>query len=395
MTRAEPADIAIISNEPTPYRLHVLGRLARELPEVRIHNIFTHTVATPSMPWSVKLEPRINPVFFAEHHLSAGNRGLARQVRLFRALRGFLVRQDVKLIILLGYNDLARLLLIRWAKRRGLPLLLTGDSNIFGEGRVRGLRRLVKRPMVRWVLRNVAGLMPMGTCGRAYFRSFMDHRLPTFLFPYEPDYDALLQGDPMRKASFGNRHEMTPERRRLLYCGRLVAVKRVSDLIDAFAKFAFKRAEWDLVIAGDGPLKAQLQARVPAELRHRVKWLGFLQFEDTVACYHYCDVLVLPSEYEPWAVVINEAVACGLAVVATEVVGAATELVRHRGNGMIVPPRNVPLLAEALEYATDPHVCQWMKQASPAVLRDWRKAADPVDGVKAALRHFRVGENHG
>ena len=44
MAPPAPPNVAIISNEPTPYRLHVLRRIARELPEVRTHNVFTHTL---------------------------------------------------------------------------------------------------------------------------------------------------------------------------------------------------------------------------------------------------------------------------------------------------------------------------------------------------------------
>jgi len=109
-----------------------------------------------------------------------------------------------------------------------------------------------------------------------------------------------------------------------------------------------------------------------------------------VPCYHACDVFALPSAYEPWGVVINEAVACGLPVIATEVVGAAVELVKHQTNGMIVRPRDVAGLADAIEQTTDPHVGQWMSKAAADVLREWRKAGDPVEGLRSACRHFNV-----
>jgi len=386
--------LAIISNEPTPYRLHVLERIADELPEVETYNIFTHTVSDPSMPWAVNLKKKLRPTFFSNCHLSSGFNSPLGALRLFRAMRKFILEQQVSMVILLGYNDLARLLLIRWAKKHKLPLLLTGDSNIFGQSRGGVVKRCLKKCVVRWVIKRVAGLMPMGVAGRAFFRSYADHDLPTFLFPYEPDYKSLVKEDDTRRVRFLNAHNLDPDRHRLLFCGRLASVKRVGDLIDAFAVVALERPKWDLLIAGDGELKAKLQAAVPQELRQRITWTGFLQFEDIAACYHCCDVLVLPSEYEPWAVVINEAVACGLAVITTEVVGAAIELVRHKTNGMIIPPRDVNALADAIRETTDPHVCQWMKNASPEVLRQWRRAADPVEGVKSALRYFNLLTEH-
>lgn len=386
---ARPA-VAIISNEPTPYRLHVLRRIARELHAVQLHSLFTHTLDTPSAPWRMEVGAELNPVFFPEHAL-AGQRPISGRSRAaFHAIRDYVTAHHVRLIVLLGYNDLTRLLLIRWAKQANIPLLITGDSNVFSEGRVTGVKRLVKKHLVRWVIRHSAGLMPMGTCGRAFFRLYDDHAKPTFLFPYEPDYADLQKPHPQRDKLFSLQHQFDPMRRRLLYCGRLVDVKRVDVLIDAFTRIATRRADWDLVIVGDGPLRLSLMARVPAQLRNRVHWLGFLQFEETVACYHNVDVLVLPSEYEPWALVVNEAAACGLAIVATEVVGAAAELVRNHINGLVVPPQSVDALTEALYTVTDDRCTQRMKEASPRILEQWRHSADPVHGLREALVHFGV-----
>jgi glycosyltransferase involved in cell wall biosynthesis len=392
-TRPDPAPpaLAIISNEPTPYRLHVLKRVARELPDVKLHSLFTHTIDEPSAPWRMQIPQEINPVFFPDAALSGHNPVGPRAVALYRSVRDYLSEHRVKLAVLLGYNDLARLLLLRWASGQGrLPRLLTGDSNVFAEGHVRGVKRLLKRCVVNYAVQHSAGLMPMGTCGRAFFRLYADHDKPTFLFPYEPDYDRLQTPDPQRDKLFALKHGLDPTRKRLLYCGRLVPVKRVDVLLDAFAEIAARRPEWDVVIAGDGPLRLALEARVPASLRNRVKWTGFLQTDETIACYRNVDVLVLPSEREPWALVVNEAIACSLAVVATEVVGAAAELVDHGINGLLVPPGSVNAMSAALLELTDDNRCDAMRRCAPMMLARWRAKADPVRGLEQALIHFGV-----
>lgn len=388
-------NIAIISNVPAPYRLHVLKRVSREIPEVKLHSLFTHSVASSGMPWDMKLDAEIKPITFGNASLVPNDAISWRARRLYRLIREYLEQNKIRMVVLHGYNDLTRASLIRWAKRASVPLLPTGDSNVFAEGRLGAPKRFVKRIYLRWLLNRAAGLMPMGTAGRAFFRLYAEHRLPTFLFPCEPDYEALQRRDEAKAAAFRRSHGLNEGRRRLVYSGRLVAVKGVDVLLDAFAKIADQRTEWDLVIVGDGELRSPLEARVPASLRSRVKWLGFLQFDQTIQCYHSCDVLVLPSDFEPWALVINEAVASGLAVVATEVVGAAVELVRHQTNGLIVPPRQVGAMAGALLDITQPERCAAMRAAAPEVLAQWRLAADPVDGVRQAMRHFGLiaGEN--
>jgi glycosyltransferase involved in cell wall biosynthesis len=387
-TDSSQVRMAIISNEPTPYRLHVLERLAAELQGVVVHNVFTHTISDPSMPWKMRIGQHLNPVFFAENHLVAGKPISLRHIRLYRDIRDYIVKNEIQLVILLGYNDLTRLLLISWAYRAGIPVLLTADSNIFGDARTKWWVRPFKRLFVRWVLRRLAGLMPMGTCGRAYFRSYLDHGLPEFLFPYEPDYAAIQATDPAQVEAFKAKHQLDPKRKYLLYCGRLVDVKRVDVLLDAFSRMALARPDWDIVIAGDGPLRAQLQRSVPPQIQHRVKWLGFLQFGDVILAYHACHVLVHPSDYEPWALVINEAVACNMPIIATSVVGAAVELVRHRENGLLVAPRSVEAMTDALWEITATGRCEEMRARCPAVLAFWRRAADPVEGVRDAFRCF-------
>lgn len=377
------ASIAIISNEPTPYRLHVLRRIADELSNVAVHNVFTHSVASESQPWQVELEPKLRAVWFEQARLRRGFNGPVRCGRAFKAIRDFLVAQDVKLIVLNGYNDLARVRLIDWAHDAGIPLLVAGDSNVFGEGRRGAFRRMAKRRVVRRVLRRAAGLMPMGTCGRAFFRQFADHDLPTFLFPYQPP-----EPPPPPEESKPN-PEMKMQRT-LLVCGRLAPVKRTADAIDAFAQIADERSDWNLNIVGDGPLRDELQRRVPDALRDRVQFAGFVQGDALHTYYRNADVLVHPAAFEPWGVVIDEAVAAGLAVVATEVTGAAVELVRHGVNGMIVPPRRVDMLAAALRSVTDDATCKAMQQASADILKQWRIAADPVDGLRQALDYFGV-----
>jgi glycosyltransferase involved in cell wall biosynthesis len=383
-----PVKIGIISNEPTPYRLHVLERLANELHDAQVHNVFTHTISNPSMPWQMSIAAHLNPIFFARNHLRSHVPISLRHFRLFREIRDHILQHEIQLVILLGYNDLMRVLLLRWARKVGLPILLAADSNVFGDARTPLWLKPIKRRYVRWVIRHLSGLMPMGTCGRAYFRSYLDHNLPEFLFPYEPDYELLQNIDPKKVETFRQKYGLAPGRKRLLYCGRLVNVKRVDVLLEAFARVALARPEWDVVIAGDGPLRKNLQRSVSDAIRTRVKWLGFLQFDELVMAYHACDVLVHPSDYEPWALVINEAVACELPIIATSVVGAAVELVRHQENGLIVSPRSIESMTNAIWEITRTDRYLEMKANCLPMLESWKHAADPVEGVREALRYF-------
>src|SRR5262249_8090015 len=151
-----------------------------------------------------------------------------------------------------------------------------------------------------------------------------------------PDYAMIASITEDEIRSIYARHQLPPDRNYVLYCGRLVRVKRVDLVIAAFVAIASERPDWDLLIVGDGPLRQQLQQQVPEALRHRVHWTGFSGDQREVAALQRgARVLVIPSDFEPWGVVVNEALAAGLAVVASDAVGAAAELVRDGVNGRV------------------------------------------------------------
>jgi len=183
-----------------------------------------------------------------------------------------------------------------------------------------------------------------------------------------------------------------PDRYRLIYSGRLVAIKRLDLLIDAFAKIAEQRSEWDLLIVGGGSLEAELKMRIPDWLRHRVYWTGFVSSQEHMsALYQFADILVLPSDYEPWALVVNEAVCAGLALVCSDAVGAAFELLCDGENGRYFHAGDVESLIEALLDVTKAENLLKYKIASKQILSLWRKKADPVDGLRCALEYcFRT-----
>jgi glycosyltransferase involved in cell wall biosynthesis len=383
--------VAIIANSHTPYRLHLHLRIAREVPEIRLFSVFTHEVS--NAPWQFSAPPEIGPVSFGEGESSADQARLryaAREWRKGGRVIRWMRENDVRAVVMFGYNDAGRMRVIRWCRRRGVPCFLFGDSNIRND-QATGLKAIAKRIIVGRAVRMCTGVMPCGTLGRAYFEKYGAKPDRVFYFPYEPDYDLPKRVSSADVEKAVEQFGLKAGRRRVVYSGRLVSYKRVDLLIDAFAAIAEERPEWDLLIVGDGPERAALEARVPAELKERVIWTGFLDDQAVVtALYKASDVLVLPSDVEPWAVVINEAAAAGLAIVASDVVGAAAELVHDDVNGQLFFAGHLGALVAALRDVTSAARVDVMKAASAAVLADWRARGDPVMGLRRALEFAGV-----
>jgi glycosyltransferase involved in cell wall biosynthesis len=156
----------------------------------------------------------------------------------------------------------------------------------------------------------------------------------------------------------------------ILFCAKLQPWKRPLDLLRAFARTS--GSSLFLIIAGDGPLYSQI-AREAAELgvADRVRLLGFMNQSQLPSVYRSSDVLVLPSEYEPFGVVVNEALLCGCVAAVSDRVGAGRDLI-HPENGFVFPCGDVDRLAGILQQiACDAGSLKNMSQSSKKILEKW------------------------
>lgn len=124
------------------------------------------------------------------------------------------------------------------------------------------------------------------------------------------------------------------------------AEKGLPVLLDAFARFAKTKAGARLVIVGDGPLRPALEKRV-VELNLQSSVLLEPPASDVAGWLRAFDIFILPSISEALSNSLMEAMACGCAVVATDV-GGNPELVQHGKTGLLVPPGDSEALASAM-----------------------------------------------
>lgn len=395
----QPADakprrprIAILCNSVTPYRLHLHRRIVDEMPEVELWTLTTHGNAYSR--WAATVPPdEIRPVEFG-HGEPTNEQTLvrysAREWRKGGRVIDWLREHRPDAVFCQGCGDVGRLRVLRWCHANETPAFLTGDFNTRGTPIAawkHPLKRVVYRSAIDWS----TGLMPCGQLGLDLLHRYGGHDKPTYWFPFVPDtsLQAAPPADTVRRVR--QRFAFDRSRRRLVFSARMMPVKRPDIAIKAFAAIAERRPDWDLVMLGDGVLREPSEALVPPALRDRVLWTGFFDDPaDVAAVYATCDAMLLPSDHEPWGVVVVEAAAAGLAIVASDVVGAAPELVRPGRNGETFPAGDVSGLAEALLRVTDEERIDRYRDESPRVLHEWLDQADPVDGLRAALRDCGV-----
>ena len=181
------------------------------------------------------------------------------------------------------------------------------------------------------------------------------------------------------------------DRRVVLTVARLVPIKRVSLLVEAFATVRARAPEAHLVIVGDGPEREALR-RHAAEIGvlDATTFVGSIAHRDTPQFYRAADVFALASEFDNSPNVVLEAMASGLPVVATDA-GGARQLVDDGEGGAIVPPGDAAALARALVH----YVCSPSEARSAGAFNRAKAAADfswPASAVKLLAVYRRVVE---
>lgn len=170
----------------------------------------------------------------------------------------------------------------------------------------------------------------------------------------------------------------------VLFCAKLQNWKRPEHLLRAFAKIA--DANTYLIFAGEGPSRPALESEARAlGIGAKVRFFGFVNQSGLPEIYSASDLFVLPSEYEPFGVVVNEAMLCGCSVIVSDRVGARFDLVQEGETGFVFPFGDIEKLSATLSRAiNDPEHLKEMGEASRRRMSRW-SPADNISGFERAV----------
>lgn len=268
-------ELAVVSNSPTPYRIHFHSRITREVRHLSLHAIYTH--GESNSPWQIQ-QSAFDCIYFGIDEKSENQSRLIAQRHEWKKggeVCKWIAKRRISAIVLGGYNDLGRLRILRYTRRRRIPFFLWADSNIRCESGT-GIKKALKKQSLSWVCRVCTGVLVCGRLGADYFKSYGAREDSIFFVPYEPDYSVFSTSSVDSNRFFSGRYNFDNQRRRMVFSGRLVPAKRTDLVVNAFIELADLLPDWDLIIAGDGILKDSLQSAIPVRLKERVKWLGFI-----------------------------------------------------------------------------------------------------------------------
>jgi glycosyltransferase involved in cell wall biosynthesis len=323
--------------------------------------------------------------------LAGGRYGEASKARLTWRLIQALERNDVGVVVVAGYREIPMLGAVAWAKTRRRRVGLMSVSTDVDKRRVMPLER-AKQVLVR---RFDFGLVAGQRAGDYLCRLGMPKgRITVGGNVVDSSFFARRSAEVMeREASWRARYGLPA--RYFLYVGRLAPEKNLKVLLHAYGRYAAQapRDPWHLVCVGNGPEERALTDEAKGLAPGAVHFAGFKDVDELPVYYSLAGCFVLPSTSEPWGLVVNEAMACGLPVLVSDRCGCVPELIQEGRNGYRFAPDDVDHLALLLaRVASAEGERQAMARVSRALISDYtpeRWASRLVEAAAAgpARRH--------
>lgn len=246
-------------------------------------------------------------------------------------------------ILVYGWSYDAHLKAMRYFKGK-IPVFFRGDSTLLDE--VPGVKRVIRRVFLRWIYKHVDVAFSVGTNNRDYL---LRHGLRASQIVHAPHAVDNSRFDAGQSEDLRKELKIPDSAPVFAFVGKLEWKKAPDLLLDAFLKLDNSTAH--LIFVGAGDLEVKLKLRENA----RIHFLGFQNQTRLPSVYKAADLTALPSRGpgETWGLVLNEAMSCCRAVLASDRVGAAVDLVQTGRNGWIVKANDLNSLANALQLASD------------------------------------------
>jgi glycosyltransferase involved in cell wall biosynthesis len=287
-------------------------------------------------------------------------------------------------ILVYGWGFYSHLKIIRYFKNK-MPVLFRGDSTLLDEKG--GIVSLLKAIFLKWVYRHVDHAFYVGLSNKAYFLKYGLSEDQLSFAPHAIDNKRFTVQEAQTEAQSLRQHlNIKSDELIILFAGKLEEKKAPLQLLDAFLGVNIDSVH--LLFVGNGPLEKQLKLK--AKENHNVHFMDFQNQSRMPVVYRACDLFCLPSKGpgETWGLAINEAMACGKAILVSDKVGAAADLVKPGYNGAIFKALSQTDLIYNLNklIANGKNELVNMGEHSKELIKDW-SFENQVIAIEAVIKY--------
>jgi glycosyltransferase involved in cell wall biosynthesis len=304
----------------------------------------------------------------------------------------FLQDSEINILWIHGWGSWTNIYVIFCAKLLKIPVLIRGESSLLIQKNL-WIKQKIKDHFLKFLFKYIKIFLAIGSANKEFYLHYGVKQENIFDMPYAVDNHRIQQVDTSFCNELRDKLKIDSNRKVLLYVGKLTKRKRVLDLMWAYINLIHEMSELRLpylVIVGDGECMEELKK---LQLQHNlegVRIVGFKNQTELPAYFHIADIFIIPSIAEPWGLVLNEAMCCQCAIIASDEVVAAKDLVQNGINGYIFKAGNVADLKYKLsKIISDSELISAMGQNSAKLISKWSFTED-IKAIKDVILYLET-----
>lgn len=301
-----------------------------------------------------------------------------------------LIKNRYDAILLDGYMQISHWLIFLTALVIGTPIIFRGESHLLNY-RSRKINA-VKKIILPLFFKKISAFLSIGSVNAKYFFHYKVPENKIFLAPYSVNnkfFKEKLKTLPTKerlRAEFG----LNPEKITILYASKLIKRKRPEDLLKTYNHIIKKHKDIgnkiQLIFVGDGPELIKLENYKKENKLDDVYFFGFKSQEELPKFYALSDIFILPSSFETWGLVINEAMNFGLPIITTDMVGSSYDIVKIEENGFVYKTGDTDKLFEyLLKLIENKKLRNEMGKKSLEIIDKW-SYKETISGILKAIK---------
>jgi glycosyltransferase involved in cell wall biosynthesis len=372
--------IIIIQNKPTQFDVPFYSlAAAKKLFDLHVFYSEGHQGSVDPEIGRVPVWDHLNSVNYPNTILSAELVG--KPV----AVCNLILSEKPDLVILCGYYPILHGKLAWFLKRKRIRIGLRSD-NTLQHSTFKGFKGLIKRLALPLWLRMYDTWHPVGTLADEYLKNISGTSRPVYYFPYSADNEWFAgKAEKHRKNRDEIRNQMGFRKTDFVVLGIMKWNKRENPLtlINAVKQINQIGHSLKLILVGDGPLRDEVK-NAASPIINSLCLPGYLPYSHLPKYYAVSDLFVHPAVNEPWGVSVNEAMACGVPVLAAEGVGSGRDLIVEGKTGYTFPDGDKDALSDLiLKLSQDRNRMYAMGEAAKQRVDAWSYSLTMREMVKA------------
>ena len=329
--------LAIITTHPIQYQTPLFKKLAKKLPNLQVFFASRHGLSSkyidPEFKKNIKWDIGSRMLDGYKSEFSKNQNKNINQFSLnFLNLEKKLIKGNFDHILVLGWNNLLYINAILYALKHKIKLILRVETNLLLK--INPIKRLIKTIILKNLFKKINYFLAIGILNKNFLLNHNVPRKKIYPGPYFVDNNFFSKKIKKKSKS---------KKKIVLFVGKLIQRKNPFEFLN-LAQMFIKNKKIQFIMIGDGILKKECQQFINERRLNNVSLIGFVNQTQLKKYYQKSDLLIVPSYYETWGLVINEAFASNIPVICSENCGASKDLILNGKTGFTYPTNELKIL---------------------------------------------------